>query len=106
MTFAIKRRKTRQVTAGSLKIGGDAPISVQSMCATPTQQIEKTLSQIHLLQQAGADLIRVAIDSKADVDALKQIREQTDARLVIDLQESYRLAELVAPLVDKIRYNP
>ncbi len=106
MTSSIKRRKTRSVRVGTLIIGSEGPISVQSMCATPTQQIDKTLGQIRLLQAAGADLIRVAIDSRADVDALREIRSQTDARLVIDLQESYRLAEQVAPLVDKIRYNP
>ena len=58
------------------------------------------------LEAAGADIVRVAIDSKADVEALAQIRAESEARLVVDLQESYRLAELVAPFVDKLRYNP
>lgn len=112
MTFSqgfknrIIRRKTRSVQAGSLRIGDNAPISVQSMCATKTQDIEATSQQIELLKQHGADLIRIAIDSKRDVEALQQIRSKTDANLVVDLQENYRLAALVAPLVQKIRYNP
>lgn len=102
----IKRKPTRAVKAGDLQIGGGAPISVQSMCATKTQDIDATLKQIELLKSRGADLIRVAIDSKRDVEALKEIRTQTDARLVVDLQESYKLAKFVAPFVQKIRYNP
>ncbi len=76
------------------------------MCATKTQNIAETLGQIRLLQEHKADIIRIAIDSKRDVEALREIRAQTDARLVVDLQENYRLVTLVAPLVDKIRYNP
>ncbi len=102
----IVRRATRAVRAGSLTIGGGAPISVQSMCATHTQDIPATLAQIRLLQEHGADLIRVAVDSKKDVEALAEIRKQTSANLVVDLQESFELAERVAPLVQKIRYNP
>lgn len=102
----IERRKTRSVVVRDLVIGSEGPISVQSMCATKTQNISETVGQIKLLQQHGADIIRIAIDSKRDVEALRLIREQTDARLVVDLQENYRLVTLVAPLVDKIRYNP
>jgi (E)-4-hydroxy-3-methylbut-2-enyl-diphosphate synthase len=102
----ITRRLTHTVTVRDLRIGAGHPISVQSMCATKTQNIEATLGQIKLLQSHGADVIRIAVDSKRDVEALEQIRKQTDARLVVDLQESYRLAEEVGPLVDKIRYNP
>jgi (E)-4-hydroxy-3-methylbut-2-enyl-diphosphate synthase len=106
MDVKIVRRKTRTVMAGDFGIGGSSPISVQSMCATKTQDIDKTLGQIRLLQGHGADFIRVAIDSKRDLEALKEIRKETDARLVVDLQESYRLATEVAPYVQKIRYNP
>jgi (E)-4-hydroxy-3-methylbut-2-enyl-diphosphate synthase len=102
----IKRRVTHTVRVRDLLIGSGHPISIQSMCATKTQNIEATLGQIQLLQQHGADVIRIAVDSKKDVEALQIIRSKTDARLVVDLQESYRLAEVVAPLVDKIRYNP
>jgi (E)-4-hydroxy-3-methylbut-2-enyl-diphosphate synthase len=76
------------------------------MCATKTQDVEATVRQIALLQEYGADIIRIAIDSRKDVEALEQIRKQTNARLVVDLQESYRLAAKVAPFVQKIRYNP
>jgi len=102
----IKRRVTRSVRAGTIYIGGDHPITVQSMCATRTQDIAKTLNQIRLLEAHGCDLIRVAIDSKKDIEALQELRKETNANLVVDLQESYRLAESVAPFVNKIRYNP
>lgn len=100
------RRYTRPVNAGDLQIGGGAPISVQSMCATRTTDIEKTLEQIHVLQEQGADIIRVAIDTRRDVEALAQIRKRVQARLAVDLQENYRLIESVAPYVQKVRYNP
>jgi (E)-4-hydroxy-3-methylbut-2-enyl-diphosphate synthase len=102
----IARRKTRSVQVRDLIIGSEGPISVQSMCATKTQDIDATLRQIKLLQTHGADVIRIAIDSRRDVEALAAIRAQTDARIVVDLQESYKLAGAVAPYVQKIRYNP
>jgi (E)-4-hydroxy-3-methylbut-2-enyl-diphosphate synthase len=102
----IKRRKTRSIRVGDLIIGSESHISVQSMCATKTQNIEATAQQIALLQEHGADIIRVAIDSRRDVEALGELRKRTDARLVVDLQESYKLARSVAPFVQKIRYNP
>lgn len=91
---------------GDLIIGSQGPISVQSMCATKTQDIEATKGQVALLQEKGADIIRIAIDSRRDVEALAEIRKSTSARLVVDLQESYKLAKSVAPYVQKIRYNP
>lgn len=102
----IQRRKTRSVHVGDLTIGSESHISVQSMCATKTQDIDATVRQIKLLQDHGADVIRIAIDSKKDVEALAEIRKHTNARLVVDLQESYKLAKSVAPYVQKIRYNP
>jgi (E)-4-hydroxy-3-methylbut-2-enyl-diphosphate synthase len=102
----MKRRITRKVKVGSIFIGGDAPISVQSMCATKTTNISATLEQVKLLISAGADVIRVAIDSKSDVEALREINDKIEANFVVDLQESYRLARDVAPFVKKFRYNP
>ena len=102
----IPARQTRQIRIRDLVIGGNAPIAVQSMAATRTQDIAATLNQVRILEAAGADLIRIAIDSAKDVEALREIRAQTSARLSIDLQENYRLAAEVAPLVDKLRYNP
>lgn len=104
--MAITRNPTRSVQIGSISIGAAHPIAVQSMTATHTTNIDATVSQIHDLEAAGADIIRVAVDSKKDVEALTEIRRQTKANLVVDLQENYRLAELVAPQVNKIRYNP
>lgn len=105
-TPRIVRRPTRSVRVGDLVIGHAGPISVQSMCATKTQDLAATTRQIALLQEHGADIIRIAIDSRRDVEALAEIRKQTNARLVVDLQESYKLAKSVAPYVQKIRYNP
>ena len=76
------------------------------MCATPTRNVDATSAQVQALQAAGADLVRVAVDSPRDAEALAQIRRKTEARLVVDLQENYRLADRVAPHVDKLRYNP
>ncbi len=87
-------------------IGRDHPIAVQSMTATRTQDVDATLRQVRLLEAAGADIIRIAIDTAKDVDALASMRKDTGANLVIDLQENYKLAEKVAPLVQKLRYNP
>jgi (E)-4-hydroxy-3-methylbut-2-enyl-diphosphate synthase len=87
-------------------IGGGHPIAVQSMTATHTQNIDATVEQTNALHAAGADVVRVAVDSAKDAAALAEIRRQTAANLVVDLQENYRLAELVAPHVDKLRYNP
>jgi (E)-4-hydroxy-3-methylbut-2-enyl-diphosphate synthase len=102
----LPKRQTRKIRIRDLVVGGDAPIAVQSMAATRTRDIPATLKQVRLLEEAGADLVRIAVDSKADVEALAQIRKQTKARLSVDLQENYRLAADVAPHVDKLRYNP
>jgi (E)-4-hydroxy-3-methylbut-2-enyl-diphosphate synthase len=99
-------RQSRTIHIRDLPLGGSAPIAIQSMAATRTRDIPATLRQIRLLEQAGADLIRIAVDSKEDVAALAELRKETKALLSVDLQESYRLAELVAPHVDKLRYNP
>jgi len=102
----ISPRKTRKVQIGNIFVGGDSPIAIQSMCATRTTDIPVTLQQISLLEEAGADIIRLAVDSKKDVEALREIRKNTKANLVVDLQENYRLAKEVAPFVEKFRYNP
>lgn len=98
--------KTRKINIRGLSIGGGSPVSVQSMCATRTQDIDATLAQVEQLRQKGADLIRIAVDNMKDVEALAEIRRGTKARLVVDLQENFPLAEKVAPHVDKLRYNP
>ena len=104
--MAISRNPTRSVRIGTTTIGNGHPIAVQSMTATPTQNVQATVQLVNLLEEAGADVVRIAVDSSKDAHALAEIRQQTQANLSIDLQENYRLAEIVAPHVDKIRYNP
>ena len=102
----IQRNLTRPVKIGSVTIGDGNPIAVQSMTATKTVDVDATVALVNLMQDAGADVVRIAVDSKKDAAALAEIRAQVTANLSVDLQENYRLAELVAPHVDKIRYNP
>lgn len=104
--MAIQRNPTRRVAVGSITIGDGSPIAVQSMTATKTQDIDATVKQIRSLVDAGADIVRVAIDSKKDAEALIEIRNQVEGNLSVDLQENYRLAEIIAPYVQKLRYNP
>ncbi|HZP46619.1 MAG TPA: (E)-4-hydroxy-3-methylbut-2-enyl-diphosphate synthase [Candidatus Binataceae bacterium] len=107
MTVTTARRQTRTVPIGAITVGGDSPIVVQSMCATRTIDIDATVAQTHQLAEAGAGIVRIALDSEKEVAALKAIREQTPGiTLSVDLQENYKIADKVAPYVDKIRYNP
>src|ERR1043165_8934153 len=104
--LSYPRKPTRAVRAGRLTIGGGAPVSVQSMTATKTQDVEATVGQAEDLRRAGADLVRIAVDNPKDADALGEIRKRTSANLVVDLQENYRMVTRVAPHVDKGRNNP
>ena len=97
---------TREIRIGTTKIGGGAPVMLQSMCATKTTDAAATAATAERLKEAGAGLVRVAVDTENDARALAEIRRRTSANLSVDLQENYRLAEKVAPFVDKIRYNP
>ncbi|HEV8068640.1 MAG TPA: (E)-4-hydroxy-3-methylbut-2-enyl-diphosphate synthase [Planctomycetaceae bacterium] len=106
MTVDLKRNPTRIVRIGTIEIGAGRPIAVQSMTATKTTDIEATTRQINALTDAGADVVRVAVDSKKEAEALAQINDRTQANLAVDLQENYRLAEMVGPFVAKLRYNP
>lgn len=102
----IERNPTRSVQVGNLTIGSGHPIAVQSMCATHTKDVDATVEQIQQLLEAEADIIRVAVDSKTDAESLNEIASQVSANLSVDLQENYRMAEIVAPNVAKLRYNP
>ncbi|MCP4787709.1 MAG: (E)-4-hydroxy-3-methylbut-2-enyl-diphosphate synthase [Fuerstiella sp.] len=104
--MTIQRNPTRSVRIGDVAIGDGAAIAVQSMTATRTQDIDATVIQIRDLVDAGADIVRVAIDSQKDAEALIEIRSQVKGNLSVDLQENYRLAEVIAPHVEKLRYNP
>ncbi len=102
----IKRYPTKQIYVGSVAVGGDAPISVQSMTYSRTADIEATVEQINRLHFAGADMVRVAVPDYEDANALKQIRERTSLPLVADIHFNYRLALIAAESVDCIRINP
>jgi (E)-4-hydroxy-3-methylbut-2-enyl-diphosphate synthase len=102
----LPSRQTRSVRIGSVEIGAGRRIAVQSMTATKTTDIDATTRQINDLVEAGADVVRVAVDSRKEAEALAEISRQTRANLSVDLQENYRMAELVAPFVAKLRYNP
>ena len=104
--MTIKRRVTRKVRVGSVIIGGDAPVVVQTMAATKTRDYEATAASVAKLSNFGAGIVRIAVDTPQDAKALAEIRKRVDANLSVDLQENFRLAENVAPNVDKIRYNP
>jgi (E)-4-hydroxy-3-methylbut-2-enyl-diphosphate synthase len=104
---SMAQRKTRRFRIGGVDVGGDAPIVVQSMCATRTMDVDATVAQTHQLAHAGAGIVRIALDNEKEVAALKEIRAQTTGvTLSVDLQENYKIADKVAPYVDKIRYNP
>ncbi|MCP4890242.1 MAG: (E)-4-hydroxy-3-methylbut-2-enyl-diphosphate synthase [Planctomycetaceae bacterium] len=104
--MSIQRQPTRPVSIGNITIGDGNPIAAQSMTATKTQNIEATSAQAEALRERGAGVVRIAVDSDKDAAALAEIRQRTTANLAVDLQENFRLAKLVAPHVDKIRYNP
>jgi (E)-4-hydroxy-3-methylbut-2-enyl-diphosphate synthase len=107
MDQAVSDRKTRQIDIGGTPVGGDAAVVVQSMCATRTMDVDATVAQSHQLARAGAGIVRIALDNEKEVAALKEIRAQTEGIVLsVDLQENYKIADKVAPHVDKIRYNP
>ena len=101
------RRLTRQIKVGGLSLGGDAPIRVQSMTNTPTQDVEATVGQIQALQQAGCELVRVAVPNKKAAEALPAIKERITIPLVADIHFSSTLAlKAIKAGVDKLRINP
>ena len=102
----LPRNPTRPVTIGSVTIGNGSPVAVQSMTATSTRDVAATSAQVRDLHDSGADVVRIAVDSTADAKAVVDIASETDANLAVDLQEIYRLSEIVAPHVAKLRYNP
>ncbi len=98
---------TRQILVGGVPIGGGAPVSIQSMCNTPTQDVAATVAQIHRLEQAGCQIVRVAVPDDAAAQAIRAIRGAISIPLVADIHFDYRLAlEAVAAGADKIRINP
>jgi (E)-4-hydroxy-3-methylbut-2-enyl-diphosphate synthase len=103
----IKRRVSRQIHVGGVAVGGDAPISVQSMTNTETCDVEATLAQLQALQRAGADIVRVSIPSMDAAEAFAEIRKRIDLPLITDIHFDYKIALRVAELgADCLRINP
>jgi (E)-4-hydroxy-3-methylbut-2-enyl-diphosphate synthase len=103
----IKRRKSRQIHVGRVAVGGDAPISVQSMTNTETCDVDATVAQVQAIADAGADIVRVSVPSMEAAEAFKQIRARVDVPLVADIHFDHRIALKVAEYgVDCLRINP
>lgn len=103
----IKRRLSKQIQIGDVKIGGDAPISVQSMCNTDTRDVQKTVAQIKELQEAGCEIIRLAVLNKDAACAIKDIKKQVQIPVIADIHFDYRLAiQCIENGIDALRLNP
>lgn len=101
------RRKSRQVTVGNIKIGGDAPVVIQSMLNAPANDYEKNYQQLKALEEAGCEIVRMAVPDMDAVKVLGKLKENSDIPLVADIHFDYRLAlESLQAGVDKIRINP
>lgn len=102
-----ERKKTKAVNVGGLTIGGNAPIVIQSMCNTDTRNVEKTVKQILALENAGCQMVRVAVPDMEAAQAIKKIKNKIHIPLVADIHFDYRLALSVMDLgIDKVRINP
>ncbi len=103
----IKRRKTKQIQIGNVKIGGDAPISVQSMCNTDTRDVKTTLNQIHELAAKGCELVRLAVLNAEAADAIKDIVKKSPVPLIADIHFDYKLAiKCINNGINALRLNP
>ena len=101
------RRKSKQISVGKLKMGGDAPISIQSMLNTPAEDFEKSVEQAKRLEAAGCEIIRAAIPNMESVKLIEHLKNAVSVPIVADIHFDYRLAlEAVAAGVDKVRINP
>lgn len=103
----IKRRKSKQISIGNVKIGGDAPISVQSMCNTDTRDVEATLNQINELAVKGCELVRLAVLNQEAADAIKDIVKKSPVPLIADIHFDYKLAiKCINNGINALRLNP
>lgn len=103
----IRRRKTRQIYVGPVAIGGDAPISIQSMTSVPTVDTEKVLRQIKRLEEVGCDIVRLGIPDEASARAIGVIRKHTKIPLIADIHFDHRLAIIcIEEGIDGLRLNP
>ena len=107
MVFSIKRKKTRQIKVGNVSVGGTAPISVQSMTNTFTQDVQSTVSQIHRLEKAGCEIVRAAVPDHEAAEAISLIKQQISIPIIADIHFDYRLAIASAKSgADGLRINP
>ena len=103
----IKRRKSKQLNIGNVKIGGDAPISVQSMCNTDTRDITSTLNQIKEMADKGCELVRLAVLNQDAANAIKEIVKKSPVPLIADIHFDYKLAiQCINNGIDALRLNP
>lgn len=103
----IKRRKSRQIMVGNVAVGGDAPVTVQSMTNTETTDVAATVGQIRALESAGVDIVRVSVPSMEAAEAFGEIKRQVNVPLISDIHFDYKIALRVAELgVDCLRINP
>lgn len=103
----INRRVSKQIQIGNVKIGGDAPISVQSMCNTDTRDVDATVRQIKELEDAGCELIRLAVLNKDAAAAIREIKKQVNIPVIADIHFDYRLAiQCIENGIDALRLNP
>ncbi|MBN2721671.1 MAG: flavodoxin-dependent (E)-4-hydroxy-3-methylbut-2-enyl-diphosphate synthase [Campylobacterales bacterium] len=101
-----ERYPTKKIFVGNVAIGGDAPISVQSMTFSNTHDVDATVEQINRLHFAGADIVRVAVPAMEDALALREIKAKTSLPIIADIHFNYRLALEAAKWVDGVRFNP
>jgi len=107
MSLVRKRRQTRQISIGKVKIGSDAPISVQSMTNTQTQDVEATVNQILSLEKAGCEIIRVAVPDMEAAEAIEKIKQRITIPIIADIHFDFRLALASARAgADALRINP
>ncbi len=105
--MTIARRKSRQISIGGVNIGGDAPISVQSMCNTDTRDVQKTLEQINELASKGCEIVRLAVLNKDAAEAVGEIVKKSQVPLVADIHFDYRLAlKCIENGIHALRINP
>ena len=98
---------TKRLMVGTVAVGGGAPVSIQSMCNTKTDDVAATVAQIHALEAAGCEIIRVAIPDQAAAEAVDRIKEQISIPLIADIHFNYKYALEVAQRgIDAIRINP
>jgi (E)-4-hydroxy-3-methylbut-2-enyl-diphosphate synthase len=103
----VRRKLIREVRIGNVTIGGDHPVAIQSMCTTDTRDVRTTLNEIRRLEEAGCEIIRVAVPDDEAADALPLIKREMSVPLVADIHFHYKLAlKAVDAGVDKIRINP